>query len=289
MAELRRAERKDITREQRWDLSAIWGREQQWIKNWLPREASNRITEAHNNLGVAQEAVGAVVKGIAATYVGDDEGRDPHLLNEAHSGALAREAGSLSFLYTVRVFFWLCLLCEVGFFVVLYLLGLGNFFLVLQGILLATGAFFVGEGLYELLRPNEGEDIGGRRPGAAIRNGLFFLITGAAVVGFILWLRYDGEDKGAILAFTLALTVAVIVLTYLHKFLTNKYDNAWQKMFLCQRWIANEKHREACAEDGLWQKEYLIKLKAMNARGDQILRGTPATEGTAPTDEPGVN
>jgi hypothetical protein len=270
MAELpRRMTPSEISRESRWELSAIFNREKDRLNRWIEDEAVERLARDGRN---AREAVDAVVQNVKLAFVDADTHRDARIIVNASVGELEREAGSLTWLRTVTVFLLLTLTCEVGFFVVMFFMGLGNLFVVLQGILLAAGSFAVGSGLHGLLASREDRVLGFDRLRGKKSTGLILLLGGAIMIGLVTWLRWsDDPDALAILAFTLALAAAVIVLTAYHKRLDEEYQAALQKMALAQRWWASEKHREAC-DEGYWKKEYLLRVSRLQEEAGEALK-----------------
>ena len=271
MAELpQKADSRDVEVERRWSVSSLWDVEKQRLDKWIRDEVADRLAAVHGDAEAAKKAVNAVVENIRLGFVSDESNRDPRLVIAASSGQIEKDAGSRNLLLGVRLFLFLSMLCEIGFFVVLFFLHLGNMFLILQGILLAAGAFMVGSGLFEMLRLKE-DDFSDRR-GIRRRSlwGILLSVGGAATICFVLWLRVgDGEDVGAILAFTLALALSIIVLTCYHKYLGFKYDAAQRRMLLAQRWISSDQHKKAC-DGGYWREEYLIAVDQMAQRSREV-------------------
>lgn len=272
MAELpQKADSRDIEIEKRWAVSSLWDVEKQRLGKWIKDEAADRLAAGHGDSEAAKKAVNAVVENIRLGFVSDEANRDPRLIIAAGTGQIEREAGSRSLLLGVRWFLWLSMFCEIAFFLVLFLLHLGNMFLVMQGILLAAGAFMVGSGLFEMMRLRE-DDYSDRR-GVRRRSlwGILLSVGGAIIIAFVLWLRIgDGEDSGAIFAFTSALALSIIVLTCYHKYLDHRYAVAQQKMLLAQRWVASDQHKKAC-DGGYWREEFLIAVEEMSRESQKVL------------------
>jgi uncharacterized membrane protein len=271
MAELpQKADSRDVELEKRWALTSLWDVEKQRLDKWIKDEAADRLASVHGDADAAKKAVNAVVENIRLGFVSDEANRDPRLVIAASSGQIEKEAGSRNLVLGVRLFLLLSMICEIGFFVVLFFLHLGNMFLVLQGILLAAGSFMVGSGVFEVLRLKE--DDFSEKKGIRRRSlwGILLTFGGIAIIGFVLWLRVgDGEDVGAILAFTLALALAITILTCYHKYLGSKYEAGRRRMLLAQRWIASDQHKKAC-DGGYWREEFLIAVDQMARKSREV-------------------
>ncbi len=256
--DLKRISAADIPPAKRWDIGAAWDTELDRVTAWLRSRAGSNYSK-FRSFQEAQSAGLALPAEIDAIF-GNEVIVDPEVLLAANRGDFGRDAPPRALIITLNLFKWMLMSAEAGVFFLQWLFGLGNILLILVGLLLAAGAYFVGHGFGDLLCGNK-----------EARRSLLSIGAGTTIVSLLIaWRAFaaGSQWQGAVVL-PLVLALAVIVSEALYLYYSTRWKALNNEMFRAQIWVSVDRFRKA-SKEGLWEKIYIGALEAYKDAVDNI-------------------
>jgi hypothetical protein len=275
----------------RWQIDAYFAAERQMLTEWIGKEVKALARRSGSTQASLEAEAPAVRDNIRAAFVPEIEA-DLNILQKASRRDYEREAGSLFVKNGLLLLDALLVVIEVLIFLMLVVVFDMSWLVLVQGLALGLGAYFIGSLLFDIFHDRTDPDRPELHYQSSAAMSWLLLTIAVAVVASVAYIRWQAEAAsadlyaGAVgasgwqrtlaqissLIYVMLLVGLIVLITYLEKRTGFQYRLAWEKMRLGQRYYASAKHRE---EIDKYATEFLNRVRE-HYRAGKIGSGVPA-------------